>query len=72
MIHLHGDVVLDGGPMSITPFTLKYLEITASRRGREHALERRSSGFGHFLLIPLFWLFFPFIIIYELLRMRQS
>jgi hypothetical protein len=58
--------------MSLTPYTLKYLETIASRRDREDAIERKSSGFGYFLLIPLFWMFLPYIVIYELFRMRHD
>ena len=55
--------------MSQTP-SLMYLEIVSSRADREDAVRRKSSGLGYFLLIPLFWMFLPYIIAYEFFRMK--
>jgi hypothetical protein len=58
--------------MSSGPFTLKYMETVASRRDREDAIARKTSGFGYYLLaIPFLWIL-PYLLIYEFFSARQN
>ena len=58
--------------MSISPYTLRFMTTVAGRADREDSINRRTSGFEYFLLVPFFPVLLYWMLLYGLIRLKYG